>query len=69
MKRPREICDNAFIEPFFHSMKSDVIHGRSFDDDRSLDRVVRRYVRHYNRSRLHSSLGYLSPINYERNAA
>ena len=69
MKRPREITDNAFIESFFHSMKSDVIHGYTFDDDRSLHLVVRRYVRRYNRSRLHSSLGCLSPINYERNAA
>jgi len=69
MKRPREICDNAFIESFFHSMKSDVIHGRSFDDDPSLNQVIPRYVRRYNRSRLHSSLGFRSPINYERNAA
>jgi putative transposase len=69
MKRPREITDNAFIESFFHSMKSDVIHGVTFDDDHSLNLAVRRYIRRYNRSRLHSSLGYLSPIDYERNAA
>lgn len=69
MKRPREICDNAFIESFFHSLKADVIHGYTFDDDRSLNHVVQRYVRRYNRTRLHSSLGYRSPINYERNAA
>ncbi len=69
MKRPREICDNAFIESFFHSMKSDVFHGRTFEDDRSLSLAVCRYVRRYNGKRLHSSLGYLSPINYERNAA
>ena len=69
MKRPREICDNAFVESFFHSLKSDVIHGHTFDDDRSLNLVVRRYVRRYNRSRLHSSLGYPSPINFEQNAA
>jgi putative transposase len=69
MKRPREICDNAFIESFFHSLKADVIHGRTFDDDRTLNDVIRRYVRRYNRTRLHSSLGYRSPINYERNAA
>lgn len=69
MKRPREICDNAFVESFFHSLKSDVIHGCTFDDDRSLNHVVCRYVRRYNRTRLHSSLGYRSPINYEQNAA
>jgi putative transposase len=69
MKRPREICDNAFVESFFHSFKSDVIHGRIFEDDHALNQVVRRYVRRYNRTRLHSSLGYRSPIHFERNAA
>jgi putative transposase len=68
-KRPREICDNAFAESFFHSMKSDVIHGRIFDDDHSLNLVVSRYLRRYNLTRRHSSLGFLSPIHYERNAA
>jgi transposase InsO family protein len=68
MKRPREIGDNVFVESFFHSMKADVIHGRTFDDDRSLDQTVSRYIRRYNRSRLHSSLGYRSPIDYEHAA-
>jgi transposase InsO family protein len=68
-KRPREICDNAFAESFFHSMKSDVIHGCVFDDDHSLNLVVSRYLRRYNLTRRHSSLGFLSPIHYERNAA
>jgi transposase InsO family protein len=69
MKRPRELCDNAFIESFFHSMKADTIHARRFDDDCSLRRVVRRYIRRYNATRLHSSLGFRSPINYESVAA
>ena len=69
MKRPREIGDNAFVESFFHSLKADVIHGRTFDDDRTLNDVVKRYVRRYNGARLHSSLGYRSPIDYERHAA
>jgi transposase InsO family protein len=69
MKRPREIGDNAFIESFFHSMKSDAIHGHTFDDDPTLRRVVTRYIRRYNSTRLHSSLGYRSPIDYENVAA
>lgn len=68
-KRPREICDNAFVESFFHSMKSDVIHGRIFDSDLSLNVVVSRYLRRYNLTRRHSSLGFLSPIHYEKTAA
>jgi putative transposase len=68
-KRPREICDNAFVESFFHSMKSDVIHARTFDDDHTLNLVLSRYLRRYNLTRRHTSLGFLSPIHYERNAA
>jgi transposase InsO family protein len=69
MKRPREIGDNAFIESFFHSMKADVIHSRSFYDDNALNQAVSGYIRRYNRTRLHSSLGYRSPIDYEHSAA
>lgn len=29
----KELCDNASIEFFFHSMKADTIHARTFDDD------------------------------------
>jgi transposase InsO family protein len=68
MKRPRELGDNAFIESFFHSMKAEAIHGQTFGDDHALDQTIRRYVRRYNRSRLHSSLGYRSPIDYEHAA-
>jgi putative transposase len=69
MKRPRELGDNAFIESFFHSMKADVIHGCRFRDDHALQTVVATYIRRYNRLRLHSSLGYRPPIDYERHAA
>jgi putative transposase len=69
MKRPREIGDNAFIESFFHSMKSEAFHGRAFDDDRALREAARSYIRRYNLTRLHSSLGYRSPIDYEKTVA
>jgi putative transposase len=69
MKRPRELGDNAFIESFFHSMKSDVIHGVIFDADHVLSDTVAAYMRRYNRTRLHSAIGYRSPIDYERSTA
>jgi len=69
MKRPREIGDNAFIESFFHAMKADAIHSRNFEDDQALLTAVSKYIRRYNRHRLHSSLGYRSPIDDERCAA
>jgi transposase InsO family protein len=69
MRRRHKLNDNAFMESFFHSMKAEAIDGRPFDDDQILGAVVRQYIRRYNRTRLHSSLGYRSPIAYEHVAA
>jgi transposase InsO family protein len=62
-------ADNTHMESFFHSMKADVIHGVRFLDDARLRSCIRSYVRFYNHSRLHSSLGYRSPVEYERRVA
>jgi putative transposase len=61
--------DNAHMESFFHTMKAEVIHGARFTDDNQLRSCVRTYVRFYNHERLHSSLGYRSPVEYERRVA
>jgi transposase InsO family protein len=69
MNRRGRPTDNAHMESFFHSMKSDVIHGCKLKSDQEVYRVVRRYIAFHNRTRLHSALGYQSPIDYERAAA
>ena len=63
------MTDNAHVESFFHSLKSEAIHGKRFESNEELDRAVRRYIEYYNRTRIHSSLGYRSPIDYERTNA
>lgn len=68
MNRPREITDNAYMESFFHSMKSDTVHGVTFGHDVELAHVLRSYIPYYNRVRLHSGIGYASPVNYEAQA-
>lgn len=60
---------NAHMESFFHSLKADVIHGRSFQTVIELRQQLRRYIRFYNHERLQSALGYQSPGDYERGAA
>jgi putative transposase len=65
MNRPREITDNAHMESFFHSMKSDVVHGVRFMDDTQLVSLLRSYIPYYNGVRLHSGIGYSSPVAYE----
>jgi len=67
--RPGKVTDNAFIESFFHSMKSEVIHGCSFTEDQQILSVLRSYIPFYNRSRIHSSLDYVSPATYEKQLA
>ena len=69
MTRGGAPSENAHMESFFHSFKADIVHGVRFTSDAELRQQVRRYVRYYNHRRLHSSLSYRSPVDYERRAA
>jgi transposase InsO family protein len=69
MNRPGKVTDNAYIESFFHSLKTDVVHGVRFAEDREVQAVVRSYIPFYNTARLHSSLNYVSPATYEKQLA
>jgi putative transposase len=69
MNRPGKVTDNAYIESFFHSMKSEAIHGLRFTEDRQIASVLRSYVPFYNSTRLHSSVGYVSPATFEKQSA
>jgi putative transposase len=68
MNRPGKVTDNAFIESFFHSMKADVFHGCRFEHDNDVRSVLKSYLPFYNQARLHSSLDYVSPATFERQA-
>ena len=61
--------DNAVAESFFHSLKVEWIHGHELRDRAIMRSEVFRYIEgYYNRSRRHSTLGYLSPAEFERRA-
>jgi len=66
MNRPGKVTDNAFIESFFHSMKSEIVHGLTFTQDGEIELALRDYIPFYNGTRLHSSLNYVPPATYER---
>jgi putative transposase len=50
-------------------MKAEAIHARAFPDEQALREALETYIRRYNLTRLHSSLGYRSPIDYEKTVA
>lgn len=69
MNRPKYVTDNAHMESFFQSMKTECIHGMSFKSERELRKTLSNYLDHYNRNRIHTSIGYTSPMNYEKMVA
>ena len=70
MSRKGNCWDNAVVESFFGSLKRELPNHHIFADWHEVDRAVFAYVEaHYNTNRRHSSLGYVSPNEYERRAA
>jgi putative transposase len=58
--------DNAVAESFFATLKKELVHRRSWPTRRELTGEVFEYIEaFYNRTRRHSTLGYLSPADYE----
>lgn len=66
MSRAYHSQDNAHMESFFHSMKIEWIRGKTFVTMDELKGALRHYIRFYNCDRLHSGIGYDSPVEYER---
>tara|TARA_B100001094_G_scaffold333467_1_gene413011 strand:+ start:17639 stop:18055 length:417 start_codon:yes stop_codon:yes gene_type:complete len=66
MSRKGNCWDNAVAESFFHSLKVEVLHGEKMMSREATRQTVFEYIEvDYNQKRRHSSLGYLSPMEYE----
>ena len=65
--RTGQCWDNALAESFFSSLKGELIDTRAWPARAGARRAVVEYIAWYNGTRLHSSLGYQSPADYENN--
>lgn len=67
MSRKGNCWDNAVMESFFGSLKTELIYHRNYETRREAQSEIFDYIEvFYNRQQLHSALGYRSPADFER---
>ncbi len=66
MSRPGNPFDNAKAESFMKTLKTEEINGKAFADISDARRRINSFIAEvYNKDRLHSALGYQSPLEFE----
>ena len=66
MSRRGDCWDNAVVESFFATLKTELLSGRSWQSRSEAMHALREYLAWYNYERLHSTLNYTSPATFER---
>jgi transposase InsO family protein len=70
MSRKADCYDNAPMESFFHTLKTELVHHRDYNTRAEAQRDIFAYIEgFYNRTRLHSAIGYIPPIQMELKVA
>jgi putative transposase len=66
MSRADEVYDNAFMESCWSRLKAELVYQRVFRSVADAQEQLFEYIElYYNRRRRHSSLGYVSPLQFE----
>ena len=66
LSRPGQCWDNAVVEAFYSTLKTELIHRHTWATRAQARQAIFEFIEvFYNRQRLHSSLGYVSPAEYE----
>lgn len=67
MSRKGNAYDNAVAESFFSNLKNELVHHCDFADREQARSAIFDYIEcFYNRQRLHQTLGYVSPVQFEQ---
>ena len=67
MSRKGNCYDNAVAESFFHTLKVELIHRHKFSTKWSVRTLLADYIEEfYNTNRAHSTIGYCSPVDFEK---
>ena len=66
MSRKGNCWDNACSETLFGSLKVERLHGQRFQTIREAKDETIAWLLWYNRTRMHSTLNYVSPIEFEQ---
>jgi transposase InsO family protein len=68
MSRRAECYDNAVVESFFGTLKTELIYRSTWTSRESVRSAIHEYIEvFYNRRRRHSQLGYVRPAEFEDN--
>jgi putative transposase len=65
MSRKGNCWDNAVTETLFGSLKVEQLHGERFATIRQAKDAVLAWLLWYNQTRMHSTLNYVSPVEFE----
>ena len=66
MSRKGNCWDNAVAESFFHTLKTELIYHEIFETRAQANQAIFEYIEvFYNRQRMHSANGNLSPVEFE----
>lgn len=70
MSRKGNCWDNAFAESFFATLKKELVYRRRFSSKEEAKQAIFEYIEvWYNRKRLHSSIGFKTPVQFEKSLA
>ena len=64
VSRPGNPHDNAVVESTNHILKRELVAGRRFASEEELRAALFDWVNWYNNFRIHSTLGYMSPVEF-----